>query len=264
MTGYVNPIHRIAEWSHKYGAKVLVDGSQLVPHTPFDMKPFSSNKHIDFLVFSAHKMYAPFGVGVLIGPKDFFQQGSPDFSGGGTVRAVTHTQVIWNDPPSKDEAGTPNLMGVIALATAINILNHIGMRNVDKHENILTRQLIQELRKIDCLELYCSHDESQERVGIVPFNMKAVPHEKLAEILAGEAGISVRSGCFCAHPYVARLMKVPAGKVNKVIQDPKEAKPGMGRVRVGLYNDCEEVEKLIKILQEIAKDRRRYLKLYGE
>jgi len=262
VTGYVNPVHRIAEWAHKYGAKILVDGSQYIPHAPLDMKPFNSSKHIDFLVFSAHKMYAPFGVGVLIGPKDFFQQGSPDFTGGGTVQAVTHDLVVWNDPPSKEEAGTPNLMGVVALAAAIKTLKKIEMRNVDKHEKALTKQLIQGLKKIDCIETYCTEDKDQERVGIVPFNMNGVYHEKLAEILAGEAGISVRSGCFCAHPYVQKLMKVPSSEVYKGVNNPQDPKPGMVRVSFGLYNQHQDVHKLLEVLHEIAKDRRRYIKNY--
>jgi len=263
VTGYVNPVHRIAEWAHKYGAKILVDGSQLIPHIPFEMKDFASGKHIDFLVFSAHKMYAPFGVGVLIGPKEFFAQGSPDYSGGGTVRAVTHEEVIWNDPPSKDEAGTPNLMGVVALAAAINSLKSIGMKNVEKHEKALTCQLIRGLKKIDCIELYCADNRDQERVGIVPFNMKAVYHEILAEILAGEAGISVRAGCFCAHPYIQRLLKVPPNKINKIVEKPDDPKPGMVRVSFGIYNEHAEVERLLEVLRETVKDRRRYLKIYN-
>lgn len=263
VTGYVNPVHKIAQCAHQYGAKILVDGSQLVPHMPFEMKPWSSSKHIDFLVFSAHKMYAPFGVGVLIGPKDFFDHGSPDYSGGGTVRAVTHDMVVWNDPPSKDEAGTPNLMGVVALAAAIKTLNSIGMKNVDKHEKALAKQLIQGLRKIDSIEMYCTEDESQNRVGIVPFNMKAVHHEKLAEFLAGEAGISVRSGCFCAHPYIQKLMNVSPEKIHNVVEHPLDPKPGMVRASFGIYNEHQEVDKLLNVIQEISKDRRRYLKMYS-
>lgn len=263
VTGYVNPVHKIAEWAHKYGAKILVDGSQLIPHMPFDMKPWGSGKHIDFLVFSAHKMYAPFGIGVLIGPKYFFEQGFPDYSGGGTVRAVTHDKVVWNDPPSKDEAGTPNLMGVVALAAAINTLRSIGMKNLDKHEKALTKQLIRGLKNVNNIELYCTEDENQERVGIVPFNMKGIHHEKLAEILAGEAGISVRSGCFCAHPYIQRLMKVSPAKINTIVDNPLEPKPGMVRISFGIYNEHNEVEKLLEVLQQIDKDRRRYIKMYS-
>ena len=263
VTGYVNPVHRIAEWAHKYGAKILVDGSQLIPHMPFDMRPPGVSKHIDFLVFSAHKMYAPFGIGVLIGPKEFFEQGSPDYSGGGTVNTVTHDLVVWSDPPSKDEAGTPNLMGVIALSAAIKTLSTIGMKNIDKHERALAKQLIQGLKRIDCVNVYCAGDENQERVGIVPFNMKGVYHERLAEILAGEAGIAVRSGCFCAHPYVAKLMKLTSQRMNSVIENPKEPKPGMVRVSFGIYNNHREVDRFLQVLQEIAKDRRRYLKNYS-
>lgn len=264
VTGYVNPVHRIAEWAHKYGAKILVDGSQLIPHMPFDMKSAGSSKHIDFLVFSAHKMYAPFGVGVLIGPKEFFEQGSPDYAGGGTVKAVTTDMVIWNDPPSKDEAGTPNLMGVVALAAAIKTLSSIGMKNIDKHEKALTNQLIQGLKTIDCLDVYCAGDENQERVGIVPFNIRGIYHEKTAEILAGEAGISVRSGCFCAHPYIQKLMKITPAQLKSLLKNIEDYKPGMVRISFGIYNHHQEVERLLEVLQEIAKDRMRYMKFYSK
>jgi len=262
VTGYINPVKDIAEWAHKYGAMILVDGSQMIPHIPFNMKQGASNRHIDFLVFSAHKMYAPFGIGVLIGPKDVFDQGSPDYAGGGTVRAVTPDIVVWNDPPSKDEAGTPNLMGVVALAAAIKTLKAIGMKNIANHEKALTKQLIQGLKKVECLETYCTEEE-QERVAIVPFNMKGIYHAQLAEMLSGEAGISVRSGCFCAHPYVQRLLKLTPARITKLISSPLEEKPGMVRVSFGMYNHHGEVEKLLQVLHEIARDRRRYLKNYA-
>lgn len=262
VTGYINPVQDIAELAHKYGAMILVDGSQLIPHFPFNMKQGSSNRHIDFLVFSAHKMYAPFGIGVLIGPKDIFERGSPDYAGGGTVRAVTPDIIVWNDPPSKDEAGTPNLMGVIALAAAIKTLTAVGMKNIAKHEKALTKHLIQGLKKIECLEIYCTEEE-QERVAIVPFNMKGVYHALLAEMLSGEAGISVRSGCFCAHPYVQRLLKLSPARINKLVMSPWEEKPGMVRVSFGMYNNHDEVDRLLQVLHEIARDRRRYMKIYA-
>jgi len=264
VTGYINPVYKIAELAHKYGAHVLVDGSQLIPHRPFEMKSWLSAKHIDFVVFSAHKMYAPFGIGVLVGPKEFFEQGNPDLTGGGTVRAVTHDLVVWNDPPSKDEAGTPNLLGVIALAAAIKTLDSIGMKNIDRHEQALVRHLIRGLKSLDCVEMYCTDDESLERVGIVPFNVKGIHHEVLAEILAGEAGISVRSGCFCAQPYVAKLLKITPDKIQKIINNPREPKPGVVRVSFGLYNEHAEVDSLLEILAEVSKKRRYYLDLYSQ
>jgi len=261
VTGYINPVHKIAETAHKYGARILVDGSQLIPHRPFEMKSWLSAKHIDFVVFSAHKMYAPFGIGVLIGPRELFEQGNPDLTGGGTVRAVTHDLVVWNDPPSKDEAGTPNLFGVIALAAAIKTLKSIGMNNIDKHEQALVRQLIKGLKNLSGIEMYCT--DEQERVGIVPFNVKGIHHGVLAEILAGEAGISVRSGCFCAHPYVTKLLKVTPEKIQRIIASPQEPKPGVVRVSFGFYNEHAEVDRLLEILAEVTKKKRHYLKLYN-
>src|SRR5690606_21250085 len=130
--------HKIAEISHKHGAKILVDGAQLVPHYPVDMKPFNSSEHIDYLAFSAHKMYAPFGTGVLIGPKETFKKGDPEFTGGGTANIVTPDFILWEDPPNKEEAGTPNLLGVVALVHSIKTLKNIGMENIDEHEKLLT------------------------------------------------------------------------------------------------------------------------------
>ena len=111
VTGNTNHVHKIAALAHKYGAQILVDGAQLIPHAPFAMKPSSKMEHIDFLVFSAHKMYAPFGIGVLIGPKKVFSQGVPEFVGGGTIKMVSHDYINWADAPERDEAGTPNVLG---------------------------------------------------------------------------------------------------------------------------------------------------------
>jgi selenocysteine lyase/cysteine desulfurase len=127
VTGYKNPIHDIAELVHKFDAKVMVDAAQLIGHSCLDMKPDNSSQHIDYLAFSAHKMYAPFGTGVLIGPEYDFVKGEPEYRGGGTIDIVTHDLIRWAEPPHKDEAGTPNIMGVVALSEAIRTLNSIGM-----------------------------------------------------------------------------------------------------------------------------------------
>ena len=138
VTGYVNPIHKIAELAHHYRAKILVDGAQLVPHQAMNMKPTNPLQHIDYLAFSAHKMYAPFGIGVLIGPKETFKQGISEMVGGGTAEIVTHDWVLWETPPHKEEAGSPNVMGVVALVAAIKTLTALGMGNIDQYENQLT------------------------------------------------------------------------------------------------------------------------------
>ena len=122
VTGFLNPIHRLAEKTHAAGALFMVDCAQLAPHRKIDILSMNDPAHLDFITFSAHKMYAPFGTGVIIGRKDVFETGDPDMSGGGTVEIVTLDNVVWAEPPERDEAGSPNTVGAIALAAAIKQL----------------------------------------------------------------------------------------------------------------------------------------------
>jgi len=259
VTGYMNPIHEIAEIAHKYNAKILVDGAQLVPHAQIDMKPFNSPQHIDYLVFSGHKMYAPFGAGVLIGPKDTFKNGAPEYAGGGTVRTVTQTNVIWDDPPHKEEAGTPNVMGVLGLQAAIKTLSIIGMQNISNYELGLWNYTVKNLRNISGLQLYCDINPEKPRIGIIPFNLDGIHHALVADILAGEAGIAVRNGCFCAQPYVRKLLKISEKKEACVRNHHSLSRPGMIRVSFGLYNDYNEINVLIQTLSHIAEYKDYYI-----
>lgn len=255
ITGFINPIHQVAKLAHKYNAKILVDGAQLVPHVPVDMKPSTSPEHIDFLVFSGHKMYAPFGVGVLVGPKDIFRSGDPDYKGGGTVDIVTHEFIIWSDPPGKEEAGTPNVMGVVALASAIRSLTSIGMHNVDMYERDLARYASVSLINVKDIKLYGNTGDFKNRVGIVPFNIEGIHHEIVAKILSYEAGIAVRSGCFCAQPYAQRLLNITDEQVAHYSELPKEKRPGMVRLSFSLYNTKGEIDYLIDVLNYIVKNK---------
>lgn len=251
VTGYLNPIYKIAEMAHAHNAMILVDGAQLAPHTPIDMKPHSAPQHIDYLVFSAHKMYAPFGTGVLIGPQETFQEGVPEYAGGGTIKTVTRDLVIWNDPPQKDEAGSPNIMGVVALQAAIKTLNTIGMQNIYQYESQLWNYAVSKLKNIPGLTLYCDTDAGKPRVGIIPFNIEGIHHHLVADILSNEAGIAVRSGCFCAQPYVWKLLKLTPEEIENYTKI--HPRPGMVRISFGLYNDFTEIDILIDNLTRIAK-----------
>lgn len=262
VTGYINPVYEVAKLAHKYKAKILVDGAQLVPHVPVDMKPVNSPEHIDFLVFSGHKMYAPFGVGVLIGPKNTFMYGAPDYKGGGTVKVVTHEFISWNDPPGKEEAGTPNVMGVIALVSAIKTLNSIGMKKIDNYEKDLTRYALSKLKTIKDIEIYTNSDDINERVGIIPFNINDIHHTIVAQILSHEAGIAVRTGCFCAQPYVQSLLNISKEEVANYIRSPKDDRPGMVRISFGLYNNFSEVDYLIRALRYIVNNKERLINKY--
>lgn len=255
VTGFINPIHEIAKLAHKYNAKILVDGAQLVPHVPIDMKPINSPEHIDFLVFSGHKMYAPFGTGVLIGPKDSFRDGDPDYKGGGTVEIVTHEYIIWNEPPDKEEAGTPNVMGAIALESAIKTLTTLGMHNIDAYERSLARYATARLLTLKDIELYGDSSDFKSRVGIIPFNVRGMHHNTVARILSYEAGIAVRTGCFCAQPYAQKLLNISDEQVEYYSGLPKETRPGMVRLSFGMYNNKSEIDYLIDVLSYMIKNK---------
>lgn len=262
VTGFINPIYEVAKLAHKNGSKILVDGAQLVPHVPMDMKPISSDEHIDYLVFSAHKMYAPFGIGVLIGPKETFEAGEPDYKGGGTVKLVTHEFISWNDPPSKEEAGTPNFMGVVALSAAIKTLTSIGMKNIDNYESNLALYALLKLRKLKDIEIYGDCENYKNHVAILPFNIAGMHHSQVAEILSYKAGIAVRTGCFCAQPYVQKLLNVSSKEVKELMRSPDKEKPGMVRVSFGLYNTLSEIDELIRTLTYIIRNKQYYIEKY--
>lgn len=263
VTGLLNPIHEIAKIAHKYKSKILVDGAQLVPHVAVDMEPIDSPGHIDFLVFSAHKMYAPFGIGVLIGPKDTFKEGEPEYKGGGTVDLVTHDSVTWTSPPQKEEAGTPNVMGVIALVSAIKTLNTIGMDNLEAYERNLTQYTLLKLNTIKNIELYGSKEDCNSRVGIIPFNVKDMHHSIVSKILSLEAGIGVRNGCFCAHPYIHRLLQISNEDIKKFSTSSNSARPGMVRISFGLYNDINEVDYFVNVLENILNKKEYFKRKYS-
>ncbi len=252
VTGYINPIYDIARICHSYGAKILVDGAQLIPHNHFDMKPIDSPEHIDYIAFSAHKMYAPFGTGVLIAPKNTFEKGFSEHIGGGTIKFVSIKDTIWADPPEKEEAGTPNLMGVVALSTSIKTLQNLNIQNIEEYERNLTKYALDLLKNIPQLILYDDMNV-EEKVSIISFNMKGLNHDELATMLAREGGIAVRNGCFCAQPYVQRLLKISDEDMKKYMNDESLVRPGLVRISFGLYNDYNEVYLLAYLLMKSAR-----------
>jgi selenocysteine lyase/cysteine desulfurase len=258
----MNPIHKIAVLAHKYGAKILVDGAQLVPHTAVDMKKFGRVDHIDYLVFSAHKMYAPFGAGVLIGPKEDFMEGRPFLQGGGTISLVTHERIEWDEPAGKDEAGTPNVMGVVALTAAIKTLRTVGMDHIYKHEKALYDYAISDMAKIPGMKFY-SDPYRKDTIGVIPFNLEGVHHHLMTAILSDEAGISVRNGFFCTHPYCERLLGLSQEDMKHLFEDDDVLFPGMVRVSFGFYNNCGEIDKFIRTLRAIARNKDYYINKYS-
>jgi selenocysteine lyase/cysteine desulfurase len=259
VTGFINPIHRLAEKAHTAGALFMVDCAQLAPHRKIDMRPLNDPTHLDFITISAHKMYAPFGTGALIGRKDVFERGDPDLSGGGTVEIVTLDSVVWTSPPERDEAGSPNVVGAVALAAAIRQLESVGMETVATHEANLTRYALQKLNSLDDFLVFGDTDplHAIDRLGVIPLQLKKVSHFLAAAVLGYEFGIGVRSGCFCAHPYILHLLGLSPDEAAQVrqrmIAGDKSEMPGLIRASFGLYNTLEEVDILIDSLERISR-----------
>ncbi len=259
VTGFLNPIYQMAEKAHQAGALIAVDCAQLAPHRKVTMRPLKDPGHLDFVTISAHKMYAPFGSGALVGRRDIFEHGEPDTTGGGTVEIVTLDSVVWAEPPDRDEAGSPNTVGVVALAAAIRQLESISMDKVADHEAELTAHALSRFAEIPEVMIYGDRDpkNARNRLGVIPLRLKGMIHFKVAAILGHEFGIGVRSGCFCAHPYLLHLLQVDHVEADTVRQQmlagDRSNMPGMIRASFGLYNTIEEVDALIDAIIKIVK-----------
>jgi cysteine desulfurase/selenocysteine lyase len=258
VTGFLNPIHEIAELAHQAGAVVAVDAAQSAAHRPIDMKPVDAPDHLDFVALSDHKMYSPFGVGALVGRRSIFDSGIPDRVGGGTVAFVTLDEVSWSEAPARDEAGTPNVVGAVALAAACEALEQIGFDTIAAHEAELTRYLLERIGEVPGLTVFGPAEPASaaERLGVVSFTLDGTPHGLVASILSCEAGIGVRNGCFCAHPYLLQLLHVPQDRASyireRINAGDRSEVPGLVRVSVGLHNCREDVDRLIEMLARIS------------
>ena len=244
VTGYVNPIHEIAKICHKYNAKIIVDGAQLVAHKEVNMKGNASGEEIDFLVFSSHKTYAPYGIGVIVGLVDELSNVTPFLKGGACVKAVTDNDVIWDEPPALHEAGSPNSLGAMATGRALQQLKKIGFDNIYEHEMMLKEFIISEMKKIDKVILYGDNNYIDDRLGIIVFNIQGENYKTIGKRYADEMAIALRIGKFCAHPYVNRLMGVSDKTACYNAYNNKPTN-GMIRASLGLYNTMEEARAFI-------------------
>ncbi|MEO8295722.1 MAG: aminotransferase class V-fold PLP-dependent enzyme [Gemmatimonadota bacterium] len=262
VTGRMNPVHRWARWVHEAGGMIVVDGAQLVPHRPVDVRSPDDPEHLDFLVFSGHKLYAPFGAGVVVGPAEFFTLGEPAEVGGGTVDMVSLDQVTWTGLPDREEAGTPCVIGAVALAASIDEVCRLGWSALVDHERELTSRALEGMERIPGIEIY-GHPVPGDRIGVIAFNVEGLSHALVASILSHEWGIGVRSGCFCAHPYVKSLLGIGREEIaaleERMSNGLRSRIPGAVRVSLGLYNTGEELDRLFRGLGAIVRglyDRR--------
>jgi cysteine desulfurase/selenocysteine lyase len=259
VSGFIQPIHRLARKAHAAGALILVDAAQLAPHRRVDMRPDDDPEHLDFVALSAHKMYAPFGTGALVGPREIFLRQPPEYRGGGTVDIVTLDDVHWAGAPDRDEAGSPNVVGAVAMAVAARTLMAVGMDAIAAHEAELVAYTLERLGRLPGIRLYGETDPARaaEKVGVIPFNVEGVSHFLVAAILGYEGGIGVRSGCFCAHPYVVHLLQLDEAESARwrdhLLAGDKSDMPGMVRASFGCYNNTDDVDRLVEMLERIGR-----------
>lgn len=251
VTGYLNPINEIAKLAHENGMKIIVDAAQLVAHKEINMSGNDKGDYIDFLVFSAHKIYAPFGCGVVIARKECIKDKEPLLRGGGAVDLVSDNKVYLDSEPERFEAGTPNIVGVCALLSSIRIISSIGFKKIELEEGKLKDYLLNGLDSMSDIITY-GDSNYKERIGIAIFNVKDIHHDIISERLANLRGIAIRNGTFCAHPYVRRLLSIKDEEFCKYAYSDKP-RPGMLRVSLGLYNSKEEVDEFLNTLEIVKR-----------
>ena len=251
VTGYITDIRMVAKLAHKYGAKLIVDGAQLVPHRAINICGKEDDDYIDFLIFSAHKVYAPFGSGAIIGLRDELEKYPPDTKGGGTVERVLDDEIIWLSTPEKNEAGSPNFFGAVALMQALKEMNKIGFELIESNEKKLLKMLIDGMKNFERVILYGDNENIEDRLGIMVFNIDRLCYEMVGEYLASIRGIAVRQGGFCAHPYTRRLLGIKSNEIEEYIK--KNGMPGMVRVSLGAYNSEKEVNIFLETIEYICK-----------
>ncbi|WP_245691252.1 aminotransferase class V-fold PLP-dependent enzyme [Sinosporangium album] len=242
VTGELWPVAALAHIAHRHGARIFVDAAQLVPHRPLNLTALD----LDYVAFSGHKLYAPFGAGVLVGRPDWLTAADPYLRGGGASKAVAQ-QVEWcEDAEQRHEAGTPNVLGAIALAAACDALSATGWTPLVREEERLLSRLRAGLATIEGVRELGLWGPEHPRVGIVSFVVEGRTAREVAEALSAEYGIGVRDGKFCAHPFVSHLL---GGLEDGRCQDGTASAV---RASIGVGTAEEHVDRLVAALRELA------------
>lgn len=228
VLGSVMPVKQIAEFAHKNGAYIAVDGAQSAPHIRVDVKELD----VDFFAFSGHKVYGPTGIGVLYGKRELLEQLPPYQGGGEMIKKVTFEHTTYNELPYKFEAGTPDYVGSIALAKAIDYVQELGMENIAAYEDELCAYAVEKLRAIDGIRFI---GEPKQRSGVVSF-LVGNTHPSDIGTLLDKLGVAVRTGHHCAEPLMDRF-----------------GIPGTVRASFALYNTKAEIDAFIVALERVTK-----------
>jgi cysteine desulfurase/selenocysteine lyase len=228
VLGTVNPIRQIVESAHRRGVPVLVDGAQAVPHMPVDVQELGC----DFYAFSGHKFFGPTGIGVLYGKHSLLAEMPPYEGGGSMIQSVSFDGTTYAPPPTRFEAGTPNIAGAIGLEAAIDYFDSVGAESIHQHELALLDYAIERLATIDGLRII---GNARNKVGVISFVMESAHPHDIGTILDTE-GVAIRTGHHCAQPLMKRFDVAATA-----------------RVSLAFYNTHEEVDELIKALAKVTE-----------
>jgi selenocysteine lyase/cysteine desulfurase len=245
VTGELLPLVKIARIAHRYGARLAVDAAQLAPHRRISL----AETGVDYIAFSGHKLYAPYGAGALVGRRDWLDAAPAYLAGGGAVREVTTETTAWAAAPARHEAGTPNVLGAAALAKACETVASLGA-SLNQHEEALRQRLVDGLARLDeevggdAIEVLRIWPDSAGAIGVVAFTVAGFDAGLVAAYLSAEHGIGVRDGRFCAHPLLARLG----------LNRPGLGSGGAVRASFGLGSTSADVDRLLDALARLVAD----------
>ncbi|WOX24824.1 aminotransferase class V-fold PLP-dependent enzyme [Streptomyces solicathayae] len=267
VTGELWPVRELAAAAHAHGARIVLDAAQLAPHHPVSVRELD----VDWVAFSGHKLYAPFGSGVLAGRADWLQDAAPYLAGGGASRKVARrtdggVDVEWHTTAARHEAGSPNVIGVYSIASACKALTEAGFDTLVAREQHLIDTVRAGLAEVPEVKVLSLFGDDAPRVGVISFVVEGWNSSHFAAALSAEYGIGVRDGLFCAHPLVRTLLGSDPQQIGEC--GAPEAEPGVGvppaegwgrslnaiRVSFGAGTPDEHVERFVRAVKELVRD----------
>ncbi|MFF5443558.1 aminotransferase class V-fold PLP-dependent enzyme [Streptomyces sp. NPDC012888] len=259
VTGELWPVRELAAAAHAHGARVVLDAAQLAPHHPVSVRDLD----VDWVAFSGHKLYAPFGSGVLAGRADWLQEAEPYLAGGGASRTVARhadggVDVDWHTTAARHEAGSPNVIGVYAIASACKALTEAGFDELVAREQHLIARVRAGLAEVPGVRVLSLFGDDAPRVGVISFVVDGWNSSHFAAALSAEYGIGVRDGLFCAHPLVRTLLGSAPQEPGEC-GSPEATAPGAPslnaiRVSFGAGTPDEHVDRFVGAVRELVAD----------
>ncbi|WP_097922878.1 aminotransferase class V-fold PLP-dependent enzyme [Streptomyces sp. wa1063] len=258
VTGELWPVKELAAAAHAHGARIVLDAAQLAPHHPVDIAELD----VDWVAFSGHKLYAPFGSGVLAGRADWLQAAEPYLAGGGASRKVARradggVDVDWHTTAARHEAGSPNVIGVYSIASACKALTEAGFEGLVAREQELVGRVREGLAEVPEVQVLSLFGDDAPRVGVISFVVRGWNSSHFAAALSAEYGIGVRDGLFCAHPLVRTLLgsdPQDPGECGAPEAEPGERSLNAIRVSFGAGTPDEHIDRFLRAVSELVRE----------